>query len=230
MAMNHHLRLWLSGLISAFLSGVSGVLAVNFIDPSNFNLDNPDKLIKAAVAFGIVGVVNFLKDKPLPDEEDTVHSHKVPMIVLALALTGLTACVPKTPPAPVVPVPTPEQVQLTRQKAVELADAVKALGDTVDKAQVATSAAYRNGLISKQARDVVYQAILNLDPASKTFIEAASNVTSDPSLQATTRQFLGVADRLVTRLEESTDNAVRAAGAALRMALNLLYVYTGGVK
>lgn len=59
-------RQWLGGIISAAMSGVAGVLAMNFVDPADFNLDNPRKLLLTAAAFAIVNVVGYLQRSPLP--------------------------------------------------------------------------------------------------------------------------------------------------------------------
>lgn len=59
-------RQWLGGIVSAAASGIGGVLAMNFVDPSDFNLDNPRKLLLTAIAFALVNVVGYLQRSPLP--------------------------------------------------------------------------------------------------------------------------------------------------------------------
>lgn len=226
--MTTHVRLWLAGLISAFLSGVSGVLAINFIDPHDFNMENPKKLVLAAVAFGIVGVVNYLKDKPLPpDGGDTVTMPRGNMGALLLAcVLAMPACGALR--APVAGQPTAEQVQATRAQSVALADAVQAAGDVVDKGQAATASAYRAGLITLEARNKVYGFVLELEKAVLEFTTAAEAATSDPSLRATVRAFLPYVDKLVQALASGAGEAMVATAGALRAALRLLYDYNNG--
>lgn len=228
VSMQKATRLWLSSLISAFLSGVSGVLAVNFIDPSNFNLENPDKLIKAAVAFGIVGVVNFLKDKPLPPGDDNSVSPRVGMLLLPLLLVLSQACTAARPPVILQP-PSEEQVQQVRAMSVRLADAVKALGALVDSAQMATSQAYRSGIVSLEVRDEVNGLVIALEPKALAFIEAATQATSEPSLRASVELFLKAADALVSALD-SGPPSMKATASKLRSGLRLLHEYVGGDK
>ena len=60
-------RKWVGGLISAIASGAGGALAVHIVDPADFNLEDPGKLLAVAGAFAVVAVLNFLKEHPLPE-------------------------------------------------------------------------------------------------------------------------------------------------------------------
>lgn len=60
-------RKWWGGLIAAAASGAAGVMTLNFVDPGDFNLENPKKLAAAVVCFALSHVFGFLQRSPLPD-------------------------------------------------------------------------------------------------------------------------------------------------------------------
>jgi hypothetical protein len=64
-------RNWLRGLLSALFSGCAGVLGPIAVDPTDFNFQEPGKLMIVAGWFAAIGVINFLAKSPLPDDEDT---------------------------------------------------------------------------------------------------------------------------------------------------------------
>lgn len=62
-----NIRLWLYGLISAGISGASGATGFVVLDPEHFNVGaGLTKLAEAAAICAAIGVLNFLKNKPLP--------------------------------------------------------------------------------------------------------------------------------------------------------------------
>lgn len=62
-----NIRLWLYSLLSAAISGATGATSVVLIDPDHFNLhDGLTKLSEVAAMMAVIGVLNFLKNKPLP--------------------------------------------------------------------------------------------------------------------------------------------------------------------
>ena len=62
------LKVWLSGLISAALSGFAGGVGVMIAEPSTFNFTETGiwSLGKVCAVCGLVGVSNYLKQSPLP--------------------------------------------------------------------------------------------------------------------------------------------------------------------
>ncbi len=156
---------------------------------------------------------------------------KTSITVLALVAVLASGCFGGTRtnlPAPVNPAPTEAQVQAARKQAAALADSFGKIGEAVDAAQLATSRAYRAGVITLQARDTVYQFILDLEPQAVAFTEKAAKVTSDPELKTTVREFLPYADRLVASLQGSGVPGMAETGSLLRLALALLRDYAGG--
>lgn len=59
---------WAKGIIAAFITSSSGVLASVIVDPDHFNLDHSKHLLMVAAITGIVGVASYLKQSPLPKE------------------------------------------------------------------------------------------------------------------------------------------------------------------
>lgn len=218
-------RKWIGGLVSALASGVSGVLAVNFIDPHDFNLENPGKLVQAAIAFGVVGVVNYLKEHPAPGEDRVTPRGWYLPLLLAGAVTA-SACAGSTP-APVVNQPSAEQVQATRAKAMEIATAVESVGGVVVEAGRATSAAYQAGLITRAQHDAVHRAIVALEAPTLALIDIAKTVTTDPQLRSTVTAFVGVLDGLLSALE-SGNGAMATVAKTIRAGLSVVAAYAGG--
>lgn len=155
--MTKGMKGWLNGLLSAFFSGASGVLAMTFVDPKEFNIDNPGKVAATAAIFGIVGLVNFLAKSPLPPDDDNAGGSGISAntlrniggaLIFALVLTS-AGCAPKS-------IQTPEgkaaytanevlirvgelqkaAIHANQDGALSDANAVAIVGYTVDSAEV----------------------------------------------------------------------------------------------
>jgi hypothetical protein len=71
-------KLWLHGLIAAFISSAAGSTAVMVIDPLDFNLGaGLKKLGAVALVMGLIGLFAYLKEHPVPDV-DVVERRDVP--------------------------------------------------------------------------------------------------------------------------------------------------------
>ena len=65
-------RHWLHGLGAAFIGGGANAVTVMAIDPMKFNLQEGWKnLVTAFLVSGIVNAAFFLKQSPLPPEDET---------------------------------------------------------------------------------------------------------------------------------------------------------------
>jgi hypothetical protein len=58
--------IWLKGLLSAFIVGISNALTLTVINPSNFNFDDLGKLALVALVSGLIGMAAYLKQSPMP--------------------------------------------------------------------------------------------------------------------------------------------------------------------
>lgn len=56
-------------VINGFASGVILIIA----DPADFNFENPKRLLMTSAAFAVLGLANFLKQNPLPDDTVSVR-------------------------------------------------------------------------------------------------------------------------------------------------------------
>ncbi len=65
--MRKIVHIWLKGLISATVSGVAGSIGPMVAAPNEFNFGTGlSKLLTIAAVSGLIGLVNYLKDSPLP--------------------------------------------------------------------------------------------------------------------------------------------------------------------
>lgn len=63
----NNLEVWVYGLVSAAVSGGSGVVGTMYLDPDHFNFNNGiSKLAGAWGMFALIGVLNYLKQSPVP--------------------------------------------------------------------------------------------------------------------------------------------------------------------
>lgn len=58
--------IWIKGLFSALISGISSAIVLMIVNPSEFNLQDTKKILIVAVVSGIVSMANYLKQSPLP--------------------------------------------------------------------------------------------------------------------------------------------------------------------
>ncbi len=65
--MKSKLRIWLSGLISAAISGAAGSIGPLVAAPNEFNFGaGLKKLLAVAAISGLIGIANYLKQSPIP--------------------------------------------------------------------------------------------------------------------------------------------------------------------
>lgn len=144
-----------------------------------------------------------------------------------LLVGGLAAGCASGGPAPVTMVPSHEQVQATRAKAVEIANAVESIGHLVTEAGRATDAAYKSGLVPRDVADQVDRAIVALKPRANDLIDIAATVTTDPQLKSTVQALMTIVDDLLAQLDAGNE-AMRAVSVSIRTALAVASTYLGG--
>lgn len=65
-------KLWLYALVAAVVSGAAGAVGVIVVDPKDFNLESGlANVCKVAFVMGLIALMNFLKQHPLPDWDGT---------------------------------------------------------------------------------------------------------------------------------------------------------------
>lgn len=200
-----------------------------------------DGIINGALASGIREWITTI-DRPLSEsgtareaildrESGGLRSWFLPLLLAGALATS--ACAGLTPgpnaPAPVNPAPTEAQIQAVRAKALEIAAAVEATGNLVLEARRAASTAHASGLITREQRDAVNQAVIDLEPKVLALIDIAETVTTDPQLRATVRAFMSLIDELLPTLQAGSPPMASAA-AAIRKALAVAVAYLGGAQ
>ena len=66
-------RTWVRSLIATAINGFASGVILIVAAPETFNLGTGlEKLLGTSTVFAIVGLANFLKQHPLPDDENTV--------------------------------------------------------------------------------------------------------------------------------------------------------------
>jgi hypothetical protein len=61
---------WLRGLIAAAVNGVASGVVLVIADPLQFNLqEGRAKLLTTSLVLGALGAANYLKQSPIPPEE-----------------------------------------------------------------------------------------------------------------------------------------------------------------
>lgn len=66
------MKLWLKGLIAAFIGGAANAVTNIIVAPETFNLQSGfPKLSQAALASGIFAICFYLKKSPVPDDATT---------------------------------------------------------------------------------------------------------------------------------------------------------------
>lgn len=66
-------KIWIRGIIATIINGFASGVVLIVADPVAFNLDaGLRKLVMTSTVFAIMGLANYLKQHPLPDDEDVV--------------------------------------------------------------------------------------------------------------------------------------------------------------
>ncbi len=65
-------NLWLRGLFAAAIGGAAGGASALIVDPSHFNLfdGGARKLGEMVASFAVISAVMYLKQHPLPDQDE----------------------------------------------------------------------------------------------------------------------------------------------------------------
>lgn len=109
--MNKWLKMWLNGLIAAFVGGAANAITLIVIDPVRFNIYTGGKdLLGASVVSGLVSAAFFLKKSPVPDHSVREFTkYGVLALLLGLAPLCFTGCLDKGAPTNAQPAPVEVQ-------------------------------------------------------------------------------------------------------------------------
>lgn len=63
-------RVWIEGLVAAFIGGAANAVTVIVVDPLNFNLgEGLPKLLQVVAVGALVAAAAYLKQSPIPAEK-----------------------------------------------------------------------------------------------------------------------------------------------------------------
>lgn len=66
-------RVWLRGIVATAINGFASGLILLIADPVAFNFDAGfKKMLATSGIFALIGLANYLKQHPLPDDDDVV--------------------------------------------------------------------------------------------------------------------------------------------------------------
>ena len=71
MILNRSVKVWLRGLIAAAVGAGSNAITVMVVEPQHFNVDDGlTNVVKVALVSAVVGAALYLKQHPVPEDED----------------------------------------------------------------------------------------------------------------------------------------------------------------
>ncbi len=71
MWINKNQRRWARGIAATVINGFASGVVLIVADPATFNLyEGRSKLTMTSTVFALIGLANYLKEHPLPDECD----------------------------------------------------------------------------------------------------------------------------------------------------------------
>lgn len=66
-------RKWIRSIVATAVNGFASGAVLIIADPVAFNLaEGSRKLLLTSTVFALIGLANFLKEHPLPDDDDVV--------------------------------------------------------------------------------------------------------------------------------------------------------------
>lgn len=222
--MTKNNKMWLRGLIATVVNGFASGMVLIIADPVAFNLDSGlRKLVMTSAVFALFGLANYLKQHPLPDDEDvvTLRGFVLPLLLVSGLASGCAlggAVVTPPPPGG----PTAEQVQAVRNEAAKLATATKEAATLAVNARRLVQSGFEAGLVSRDALQKVNDASIVVSQKGIAFVNFAETVTTDPSLRVTATELLKIFDDYIVAL-----SGAGQSGAAIRTALAVLRAYLG---
>jgi hypothetical protein len=231
IVIRKNVKLWIRGLIATAINGFASGVVLIVADPVAFNLgEGLRKLVMTSTVFALFGLANYLKQHPLPDDDDVVSvtSNGRTLGVLLLPLLLVPVLTSGCATAPIIAAPMEQQIQETRAKALEMAQAVESAGALVVQVGRAATAADSAGVIARPQRDVILRAIIDLEPKALAVIAVAKTVTREPDLRTTLTALMGAFDPLVASLQQSGSGELAKLGDSLRLAYRVIIVYLGG--
>lgn len=219
--MTEMTRLWLRGLVATVINGFASGVVLIVADPNDFNLgDGAPKLLMTSSVFAILGLANYLKQHPLPDDDDTISPRRLGVVLLPWLLVGgvgLTSisCAGAVKP----PVITQEDQAQVRAVAAQVLGGIEVAGlVTRDGRQLVADLATL-GVVAPEVRGQVNAAVIRSNGIVQAVITELATVTRQAEVGALARRAAVALTELADLLERQADVRVQTAGRFLRSAV-----------
>lgn len=234
IVIRKNVKLWIRGLIATAINGFASGVVLIVADPVAFNLDSGlRKLVATSTVFAIFGLANYLKQHPLPDDEDVVSVTSNGRTLLGLMLplllvTGLASACAGTMKPPVITPDDQAQVMDIGVKALaglevagivmrdgrQLVSDLQRAGTPGITLEVRT--AVNNAVIA--ANDIIQRVITHIDNG----VKRVGRLASISDMKGWAREGINAFLDVARELEKQADGRVTTAGRFIRSALEVL--------
>ncbi len=233
--MTSNTRAWVRGIIATVInSGASGVILI-VADPATFNLAAPAKLLMTTAVFALLGLANYLKQHPLPEETVVVetkitHTGGTPpaalvFLVLALSIGAAAGCAGHR--APISVNPTVTEIDQTRKDVIR---AIEATTTALNVANIAVAAAdelNKSKVISNDVTRTIATAGKAFATGADLGLKELENVGTNPNLVASAKRLIGLLDPFLVTLEQSKNEKLQAFATSLRIGMTIVRTIGG---
>jgi hypothetical protein len=231
MALSRNTKKWIGGLVSAIAGGMTTVVAVNAMDPADFNLDHLGKLVVIALVVGLFAGLSWIKEHPPGSDGDSSIGPSAWLLpfLLAGSLTAASCAGLVAPPAtpggaPAIPAETAEQINQHAMQVATVGSAVLDLTDQVlDIAHVVVPPSQLRIDINEAARRVAVTV--------KGIAERAKLVVKADDLSDLAAIVLADVDHLLETLARANNAQLAKVATDIRKAIETVRGFViGGVR
>lgn len=228
IVIRKNVKLWIRGLIATAINGFASGVVLIVADPVAFNLNEGlRKLVATSSVFAIFGLANYLKQHPLPDDDEDVVSVTnisgdrnisawlLPLL-LAGSLFGAQACAGGGLKPPVI---TGEDQASVRAAASKVLGGIEVAGIVVRDSRQLVSDLAGAGIVPIAVRTSVNTAVIKANEVVQQIITELAAATRLVTVADLKRRVIDALQQLAALLESQTDSRVKTAGMFLRSAM-----------
>lgn len=242
IVIRKNVKLWIRGLIATAINGFASGVVLIVADPVAFNLDaGLRKLVATSTVFAIFGLANYLKQHPLPDDEDivsitsngrTIGAYLLPLLLVSCLAASVSGCAGTMKP----PVITPDDQAQVMDLGVKALAGLEVAGIVMRDGRQLVSDLHRAGTpgITIEVRTAVNSAVIAANEIIQRVITHIDNGVKKVGQLATISDMKGWAREginafldVARELEKQADGRVTTAGRFIRSALEVLGALVG---
>ncbi len=231
VVIRKNVKLWIRGLIATAINGFASGVVLIVADPVAFNLDSGlRKLVATSTVFAIFGLANYLKQHPLPDDEDIVsitsNGRTIGALLLPLLLVaGAVSCTGTVKP----PVITPNDQAQVQELGIKALAGIEVAGVVMRDGRQLVSDLERAGVVTRDVRTAVNAAVIKANEIIQRVITHIENGVKKVGQLATISDMKGWAREginafldVAKELEKQSDSRVTLVGTFIRSALQVV--------